>query len=513
MARDILCASMFGTSMVWDAFTIAFKIPNLFRRLFGEGALSAAFIPVFTEYLEKHSKEEAWCLARTIATTLIITLTAIVIIGEISFYVIQNSFQLQPKWQMIFELLVILFPYVIFICLVAFSMAILNSLKHFLLPSLSPIVLNMCWISSLVIFAPLFGNNLQEKILCVAFAILIAGFIQIAIQVPLLKKFGLSFKPNFNFKHPAVKQIAKLIGPTIVGLAIVQINVLMDGLIAIGFAPPIEGDKTFTFLSREFYYPLKTGAASVLYYGDRIIQFPLGVFGIALASVIFPLFSKHAARKDWEMFKLTLNQASQMVLFIGIPASIGLILLRLPLVELFYERNEFNIESTRRTTSVIFFYSLAVWAYCGLHIIIRAFYSLKDTTTPMKVGLCMVGLNLVLNLILIWNFSVGGLALATSISAILQLVILLLILKRRLNITFSKEILVSFAKTATATLIMAVICVTTQKYTQLFIPDNDLVSKIFRLILPFLVSILTFILTAYIIKSEELKSLIKSRKN
>ena len=164
-------------------------------------------------------------------------------------------------------------------------------------------------------------------------------------------------------------------------------------------------------------YPLETGAASVLYYGDRLIQFPLGVFGIAIATAVFPFFSTYAARKEWTNFTNTLNQAIRVVLFIGIPASIGLILLRRPLVELFYERNAFTAESTDRTSVVIFFYAIGVWAYCASHVIIRAFYSIQDTKTPVKVGAGMVGLNLVLNLTLIWFLREGGLALATAISA------------------------------------------------------------------------------------------------
>lgn len=512
LARDILCASLFGASMVWDAFTIAFKMPNLFRRLFGEGALSAAFVPIFTEYLEKHGEKEAWNLARTIGTMLIVILGAIVIIGETSFYIIQLKVELQPKWQMVIELLLILFPYVIFICLVGFSMAILNSLKHFFLPAMSPIVLNICWISSVVIFAPFFGITLEEKIVCVAISILIAGFIQFAIQIPVLRKFGMTFRPNFNFAHPAIKQLLKLIGPTILGLAIVQINVLLDGLIAISFAPSMNGDTTFTFMAHEIYYPLKTGAASVLYYGDRLIQFPLGVFGIALANVIFPLFSTHAAREDWDNFKSAFSQSIRLILFIGIPASVGLILIREPLVQLFYERNEFGMESTTRTSNVIFFYALAIWAYCGLHVTIRAFYSIKDTTTPMKVGLYTVGLNLILNLTLIWFLNVGGLALATSISAILQLLILVIILKRKLKMELDKEILISLGRTLFAALIMAITCLLTQKYASALILGDGTFAKIMRLITPLFASLFTFFITTYLLKSEELKALMKSRK-
>lgn len=499
--------------MVWDAFTIAFKIPNLFRRLFGEGALSAAFVPVFTEYLAKNSKKEAWELVKALGTVLLIILAGIVIIGESAFYIVPKAVDLEPKWEMVCDLLVIMFPYVIFICLVAFSMAILNSLEHFLFPTLAPIVGNVCWISGIIISAALFSDNLRERAFCIAFAILLAGFIQLGMQIPVLKKYGMEFRLTRNITHPAIKQIFKLMGPTIVGLSIVQINVMLDGIIAIGFAPSTEGDLTFSFFGNEIFYPLQTGAASVLYFSDRLIQFPLGVFGIALANVLFPLFSTHAAHGDWDNFKLTFKQAIRLILFIGIPASAGLILLRLPLVQLFYERNAFNEESTVRTIKVIFFYSLGIWAYCGLHVIIRAFYSLKDTKTPMKIGVCMVGLNLVLNLSLIWVLGTGGLAFATSISAIVQIIILMKILKRRLDISFNKEILISFIKTCFATIIMGLSCYMTLGYVSVLLTGNDIASKLARLLAPLIAALIAFFATTYLIKSEELRSLIKTKKS
>lgn len=512
LIRDMLCANFFGTGMVWDAFTIAFRIPNLFRRLFGEGALSAAFVPVFIDCLEKRSTNEAWRLARSLTTIIIIILVGITVIGEVSFYLVPRLIDLQPKWKIVFDLLIIMFPYVMFICLVALSMAILNSLKHFFVPALTPIVLNICWITGVVVIAPIFGNNLQERAIGVALAILLAGFIQLSIQVPVLRSYGMDFRPIIRFLHPGIKQIFKLMGPTVFGLAVVQINVLIDSLIAVGFAPSVNGSPTFTFLNKEIYYPLQTGSASVLYYGDRLIEFPLGVFGIALANVIFPLFSTHASREDWEGFRSTFIKALRMVVFIGIPASAGLILLRSPLVELFYERNKFTAESTMRTIDVIFFYSLGIWGYCGLHVIVRAFYSLKDTKTPMLIGIYMVGVNLLLNLSLIWFLNVGGLALATSISAILQLIILTTILKLRLGIRFGGDIFISFLKTCLATFTMAVACIATLDLVSKAMPDNDIVSKSVRVFAPLVSAIIVFFLTSYLTRSDEMTQLARAYK-
>ncbi|MCP4267353.1 MAG: murein biosynthesis integral membrane protein MurJ [Candidatus Brocadiaceae bacterium] len=508
LARDIVCASFFGTSLAWDAFVVAFKIPNLFRRLFGEGALSAAFIPVFTEYLETKDKKDAWELVNVTGTLLFIILGSLVILAEITFSVIPSVVSLNQKWELVFNLLLLTFPYVLFICMVAFAMAVLNSLKHFLTPALAPVALNVCWILGVIFLTPLFGSTLDNKIFAVAIAVLIGGMIQLAMQLPILRKEQISFKFSLNFSHPGLKRIMALMLPIIFGLAVVQINVLMDSFIAITFAKPPGGDEYFSIVGKAIPYPLETGAASVLYYGDRLIQFPLGVFGIAMATAVFPYFSTYAARKDWTSFAETFNQAVRVVLFIGIPASLGLILLRGPLVELFYERNAFTGESTYRTAKVILFYSFGVWAYSASHVIVRAFYSIQDTVTPVKIGAAMIGLNLILNLTLIWFLQEGGLALATATSAIIQIIILFSILHKKLKITGHKQIFLSALKTIIATLLMCVTCWITLK----MVPagKGELIIKFTRLLIPLTASLVAFFTVSFLLKSEELKYLYTS---
>ncbi len=508
LARDIICASFFGTSLAWDAFVVAFKIPNLFRRLFGEGALSAAFIPVFTEYLETRGKKDAWELVNITGTLLFIILGGLVVLAEISFSVIPAVFSLNQKWELVLSLLMVTFPYVLFICMVAFAMAVLNSLKHFLIPALAPVALNICWIMGVILLTPIFGNTLDKKIFGVAIAILFGGMIQLAMQLPVLRSEGITFRPSLYFSHPGLRRIMALMLPIIFGLAAVQINVLMDSFIAIAFAKPPGGPESFLVAGIAIPYPLETGAASVLYYGDRLIQFPLGVFGIAMATAVFPFFSTHAARKDWTSFTDTFNQAIRVVLFIGIPASVGLILLRRPLVELFYERNAFTAESTYRTATVILCYSLGVWAYSASHVIVRAFYSMQDTLTPVKVGAAMVGLNLILNLTLIWSLREGGLALATAISATVQIIILFAILQKKLNITGYKHIFTSILKTLIAAFFMFITCWITLKV----IPTGDgkLMIKFIRLLIPLAAALTAFFTASFLLKSEELRYLYSS---
>ncbi len=494
--------------MVWDAFAVAFKIPNLFRRLFGEGALSAAFIPVFTEHIEKRSKEEAFAFFNIATTALIVILGGIVLLGEGAFFVIPRVFQIQEKWQLIFKLLIIMFPYVFFICLVAFMGAVLNTLRHFFMPAVAPVVMNVCWILGAVL-APYTGKTLEKMIYAVAISTFLSGIIQVIILIPALKKKDLSYRPIPRFSHPGLKLVLTRMAPVVFGLGIVQVNVLLDSLIAVGFSSPQGGPGSFSFAGMTVHFPMKAGAASVLYYSDRLIQFPLGVFGIAMATAVFPLFSTHAVREDWNNFSTVFNKALKFILLIGIPASLAIIMLREPIIDLLYRRNLFDAESAYRTSRVIFFYATGIWAYCGLHVLIRAFYSAKDTTTPVKVGAMCVGLNLILNLSLIWVLQEGGLALSTAISAIAQIVILTSILQKRLRIKIGNEVFVSLQKTVIASVVMAFTC----WFVLRMFPDvnggGSPYYKGLRLFVPMTSAFAAFAGTSVLLKSEEFGYLVR----
>lgn len=508
LARDMICAGIFGTSMVWDAFAVAFKIPNLFRRLFGEGALSAAFIPVFTENIEKRGKAEALVFVNVIATALVIILGGIVLLGESSFFVIPRIFQMQEKWHLIFKLLIIMFPYVFFICMVAFMAAVLNTLHHFFMPALAPVVMNICWISGAVL-APYTGKTQDKMIYAIAISTFLSGLVQVIIHIPILRKKEIYYQFIPRFSHPGLKLVLTRMAPVVFGLGIVQVNVLLDSLIAVGFSSPDGGPNHFNFAGIILHFPMKAGAASVLYYSDRLIQFPLGVFGIAVATAVFPLFSTHAVREDWNKFSTAFNKALKFILFIGIPASLSIIMLREPIVDLLYRRNKFDAESAYRTSRVILFYAAGIWAYCGLHVLIRAFYSVKDTVTPVKVGAVCVGLNLILNLSLIWVLQEGGLALSTAISAIVQIVILAIILQKRLHIKIENEVFVSLQKTVVASIVMACACWSTLKMFPDLNGGGSLYFKGLRLFVPMLSASAAFAGTSVLLKSEEFSHLVR----
>lgn len=505
LVRDILCASIFGTGMVWDAFAVAFRVPNLFRRLFGEGALTAAFVPVFTEYMERRGEQASWLLAGVVATALGILLGLIVILGEVFFYTLPRLTPVGAKWELVLELLAITFPYMPLICLAALVSAVLNCLKHFLMPALSPVVLNICWIAGLIYLAPLLGETKEEMVYGVALAIVMAGVLQLGMLLLVLRGMGHNLTLTLEPSHPGLRQIAGLIGPVVFGMAVVQVNVLLDSIIAVGLSAPPEGAHSFALLGNIFEYPLRSGAASVLYYGERIIEFPLGVVGIAIATATFPALSTYAVREDWDAFSSTLHRVLRVVIFISIPASVGLMILSGAIVELFFERNAFTPDSTLRTASVIIFYATGIWAYCIMHILVRAFYSLQDTSTPLKVGVGMVGLNLTLNLSLIWFLKEGGLALATAISAVVQIAVLFIILNKRLGMKGLDGVLISVGKTVLSAVVMAVVCVTVLN----LLPEHNgnLLLKTARVFLPMGAAIPTFIGAAYLLGSEDLHRL------
>lgn len=508
LARDMICASIFGTGMVWDAFAVAFKIPNLFRRLFGEGALSAAFIPIFTEHIEKRGRAEAMAFVNIIATVLIIILGGIVLLGEGSFFAIPRIFHVQEKWQLVFKLSIIMFPYVFFICLVAFMGAVLNTLHHFFMPAFAPVVMNICWILG-AILAPYTGKTLEKMIYAVAIATFLSGIVQAIIHFPVLRKKELYYRPVLQFSDPGLKLVLTRMGPVVFGLAVVQINVLVDSIIAVGFSAPQDGPGYFHFAGMAVNYPMKAGAASVLYYSDRLIQFPLGVFGIAMATAIFPLFSTHAVREDWNTFSITFNRALKFMLLIGIPASLAIIMLREPIVDLIYRRKQFDAVSAYRTSRVIFFYAIGIWAYCGLHVLIRAFYSVKDTITPVKIGAICVGLDFVLNLSLIWVLREGGLALSTAISAIVQIIILTIILQKRVRIKIGSKVVVSILKTVTASVVMAIACWFVLRLFPASDGGGSLYFKGLRLFAPMTAAFAAFAVTSILLKSEEFGHLIR----
>jgi putative peptidoglycan lipid II flippase len=417
--RDMVVAAFFGAGLVTDAFFVAFRIPNLLRRLLGEGSLTVSFVPVFTEYLHKKTKAEALELANIAFTILSIILVVVSIAGVIFspliVTVMAPGFTKVPaQYELTVFLNRLMFPYIFFISLVALCMGILNSLRHFAAPALSPVVLNISMILATLTLRDFFG----EPIVALAVGVMIGGILQLAMQWPFLVRMGIRLKPAFNFAHPGIKKIGMLMLPAVFGAAVYQINVLVGTILA-------------SFLPR--------GSVSYLYYADRIVELPLGVFAIAVGTATLPSFSDQISRGNFEEFKKTLAFSMRLILFITIPAMIALIVLREPIISVLFQRGQFDATSTILTAQALFFYAVGLWAFSVIRVIVSAFYSLQDTKTPMKAAIVALVVNVVFSLMLMFPLKHGGLALATSIASAVNVILLTVILTKKIGCFMDRD--------------------------------------------------------------------------
>lgn len=489
--RDMVIANIFGAGMMADAFFVAFRIPNLLRRLLGEGSLTAAFIPVFTEYMETDRKEEGWDLTNSLTTILILLLLCISFLGIVLAPVIVRLFApgfygLPEKFALTVRLTQIMFPYIFFIGLTVMAMGILNSFKHFAAPALAPSILNI----SMILCALYLSRYTKYPILALAYGVILGGIGQLIFQFPSLFKKGFRYKWKLNFAHPGVKKVGVLMLPSVIGLAVAEVNIFVDTLLA---------------------SLLKEGSVSFLYYGNRLVQFPLGLFGVAMGVAILPMLSIATAKNDLGELKDTLSFALRLVFFVTIPASIGLIILRVPIINILFQRGEFLVATTYYTATALLYYSIGLCAFAGVKIVVPAFYSLKDTKTPVRIGIYAMLTNIVLNLILMGPLKHGGLALATSLSSMLNMGLLVLILRKRLGPLGLRKITFSLMKLTLATVVMGILLIfLTQTFFRL---DSEFLLRLLFLLISISLGMAVYFLISYLLKSEELLFLYDFVKN
>jgi len=456
LARDAALAHVLGAGWVMDAYAMAFRLPNLLRQLLGEGALSAAFVPVFTGYLEKGGPRAANRFMSLMIVLLVTALAAVTLVADGVLLVARHLSEPGTKWHLIFSLAAVLFPFGLLVCLVALLQAALNCRHHFAMPALAPVVLNLFIIAGAVLAGRMVGGDAVVQVYVIAGAILVAGLVEVAIQVPVMRRVGLEFRPAWDLRDEGLRRVLRLMGPMAVAIGLVQFNVFLDSLIANLLSPNQAGAEAFRLGPWAVAYPMRTGAASVLYYGPLIYQFPLGVFAIALATVIFPVLSRHAVRRDFAGLARTASHGLRLTLFVGIPAGLGIVLVSEPLVGLFLAHGRFAEapDAAERTAWVAGLYSLGLWAYSANHIFLRAFYALEDIRTPLRIALVAAGVNLVLNLVLVWPLAEGGLAVATVVSAVVKLAALAWVLGRRSAGPAWREVGTSAMRTVAASAVM-----------------------------------------------------------
>ncbi len=501
MLRDAATAALFGISGggVMDAFVLAFRIPNILRRLFGEGALAVSYLPVLSAALQR-DRRDGWRLASVILLRLAVVLLTLVVLGEVALGAIGFFAGDSVEIRLFVSLAAIMLPYTLFICMAAQASATLHALGRFALPALVPTILNVSWLLAVLLLAPYWSPDKAGQAHVVAVSVLVAGAIQFAIQVPALRQAGFRFDYQPAAVHNEFWNVVRAMGPMVLGLMVTQLNTLIDSLIAWAFAAPDAAHSAIAWLGH-VPYPMEQGAVAALYYGERLYQFPLGMLGIAVATAIFPLLSRHAARKDHQSLSEDLTLGLRLVLFLGIPAGVGLVLLAEPLARLIYERREFTSADTVRTARVIAAYSIGVWAYCAVPVLVRGFYALGDRLTPVRVGAAVVAANFVLNLILIWPMAESGLAVATSIGASLQAVVLAAIFSKK-NVPLDwPSLRTTIVRTLAATAAMAAAYAATAWFLR---PPSGFVSNLLEVVLPLTAAVAVFLGVARLLQAPEL---------
>lgn len=453
MVRDMATAALLGLSGggVMDAFAVAFRIPHLFRRLFGEGALAASYLPVLTAEFER-DRRSAWRLASVVLTWLSVLLVALVVLAEVACGIAWLLWGDSPQAGLLLGLTAVMLPYVFFICVAAQASATLHALSEFTVPALVPTVLNIFWLAAAGVAVVVTDDKgLQAYIM--AASIVASGVVQLAIQLRTLRWFGFRYDYDWRAVRDRVWEIVAALGPMVLGLAITQINTLLDSLLAWGLSTSPGEERTIAWLGG-ISYPMQQGAAAAVYYGERLYQFPLGMLGVAVATAIFPLLSRHAARGDRRQLAADLTLGLRLVVFLGLPASAGLILLATPLAQALFEHGEFTVEDTRRTASMIAWYATGVWAYCAVPVVVRGYYAMADRATPVKVGLATVGFNMLLNAVLIWPLAEKGLAISTSLAAAFHVLVLVAFFSRRKSALGWGALGTTVGRTAVATALM-----------------------------------------------------------
>lgn len=402
LVRDMVIAYYFGATAGADTFFLAFRIPNFFRRLFGEGAFSQAFVPVLSEYRTNRSQAEVKDLVDRVSGTLGLNLLVLTVVGVIGAGLVISVFAAgyvyhgqEEKLALATQMLRLTFPYLMLISLTALSGGILNSYGRFAVPAFTPVLLNLCLIGSAIYLRPW----LETPVMALAWAVLLAGVLQLTFQLPFLARIGMLPRPVVDTKDEGVRKILKLMLPAIFGVSVGQINLLLDTVLA-------------SFLV--------TGSLSWLYYSDRLLELPLALFGITIATVILPSLSREHAARSSEDFGHTLDWAIRMVVLIGLPAATALVVLSKSLITTLFYQGQMTEHDVTMASYSLAAYGIGLLGHMLVKVLAPGYYSRQDTSTPVRYGIVAMVSNMVLNLVLVWHLKHAGLALATSLSAFIN---------------------------------------------------------------------------------------------
>jgi putative peptidoglycan lipid II flippase len=464
LVRDQVLAYYFGAGNSMDAYNVAFRVPSLFRDLFAEGAMSAAFVPAFTRRLTLDGRAAAWRLGNTVINALVLATLGLVALGMVFTRPLVAVFaehyaEVPGKLELATALARLMFPFLTMVAVAAACMGMLNSLRRFFVPALSPATFNVAAILVIPTLVPLFRTSGVAPIFAVAVAALVGGVGQVAVQWPALRREGYRYRPLLALHDPGLREILVLMGPGVIGLAAVQVNVLVNMLLATG-----EGE----------------GAISWLGYAFRLMYMPIGLFGLSIATAALPTLSRHAARDDLVAMRTTLSSGLRMMLILNVPATVGLIALAHPIVSLLFQRGSFTAADTAATASALVFYAPGLLGYSAVKIAVPSFYAIHDSRTPVLVSAGTIAVNIALNLTLVRVLGFRGLALGTAVSAIVNAGALLWILRGRLGGLDGRRIVVAFGKVLVASILMGAAAWAAERGLRVVAPGESTLTQLVR---------------------------------
>lgn len=517
LVRETVFAAFFGAGFLRDAFIVAFRIPNLLRDLFAEGALSVAFVKVFTDYQVNVSEKEAWRLAALVFNALAVILSGIVVLGMIfsPYLVFLIAPQFSPeKAELATWLTRIMFAFILFVSLSAVAMGVLNTKGNFAIPASASTAFNIVSIAAGIGLAYLFsggdwqtgtpGNPIppmsgQWAITGMAFGTLFGGLAQFAIQLPSLYKVGFRFKPILSFTDKGLRRVMRLVGPSVIATSAVQVKVLVDSIIVSGV----------------------DGGMSWLGYSFRLMQFPIGVFGVAIGVAALPTLARLGSEQNIEKFRSTLANSIGLVFLLTIPSACGLIVLGEPIIRLIYERGVFTAIDTNMVALSLAAYSLGLAGYAAIKVLSPSFFALEDAKTPMYVSVASIVVHIFLSYTLFRYFSTVwvselrpnglghvGVSLATSVVATINFFALIILMRRKIKRIQARKIITSFTKIALASAVMSVVCWFSYQYLDSYFAEKRLVFKFVETFVPIALGGIVFLLCAKLLGVSELNQLI-----
>ena len=492
LARDQVLAALFGAGNDMDAFIVAFRVPNLVRDLFAEGAMSSAFVPTFTRYLTLHGKHDAWRLGNNVLNALLLVTGVLVAIGIVFAQPLVTIYasdyaKVPGKLALTVHLTRVMLPFLTTVAVAAAAMGMLNSLHHYFWPALAPAMFNVATIVcafALVPVMPLIG---QPRIMAIAIGALVGGIGQVATQWPSLRREGFRYHAILDPTDTGLKQVLMLMGPGTLGLAATQVNIFVNTLLATS-----QG----------------TGAVSWLTYAFRLMYLPIGLFGVSIGTAVLPAVSRHAAAEDTAGIRDTLSRGFAMMLIVNVPATLGLIVLATPIVRLLFERGHFLPADTHATAAAVRWYAVGLVGYSAARIASPTFYALGRSRVPVLVSVATIGLNVVLSTTLVRTMGFLGLALGTSVAALVNGAMLLWLLRQRLTGVEGRRLMAVLVKVSCAASVMAFAALVVDRVMNTLVPGIGLSVQVVRLAASIGSALAVLVVTAKLLRIAEFDEMI-----